>query len=152
MPVQSAVELVSVLATQQFDDLKETPESDWLEFKGSPYQISTSLKDKWELAKDVAAFANGAGGNIVIGVTTEKHPHSIVDAAISCSLIPKSLIDADAYRKIIAAWVYPLVRGLDFKWFPPETSSDKGLFLVSIPPQDDTDKLFILRKMLDEEG
>jgi hypothetical protein len=48
------------------------PEGTWLEGKSKPYLLSEEPQ-KWELAKDVASFANAeAGGLIVIGVRTER--------------------------------------------------------------------------------
>ncbi|MFD3538420.1 RNA-binding domain-containing protein [Streptomyces sp. NPDC058662] len=44
-------------------------ETQWLDVKGGPYQLANPRSVE-ELAKDVAAFANGGGGLIVIGIAT----------------------------------------------------------------------------------
>jgi len=48
------------------EPLVGTEESDQLDFKLAPYVLDAPHQ-KWELAKDVAAFANRRGGVIVIG-------------------------------------------------------------------------------------
>jgi len=151
MPIDSRVELITALARETFNDLIGTNEQDWLEFKSAPYRIEEP-QQRWELAKDVAALANHKGGCIVIGVKTEKHDFEVADSAVSWSLIDKSLANLDAYRKIVGSWIYPPVRGLELKWFPGDAGKAQGLLLIEVPPQDEGDKLFIIRRMVDEEG
>lgn len=144
------MELLRALSTGSVDELIGTAESDWLEFKSACYQLDKP-KEKWELAKDVAAFANRQGGFIVIGVRTERHQHEVVDAVVSHSRVPKRLVDADAYRKIIGSWIYPRVRDVGFQWFPPEITEETGLLAINVRAQSEDDKPFVVRKMLNEE-
>jgi hypothetical protein len=148
MPVADEVELLVALARGDNDALIGTPESEWLEFKSAPYGIPDPGQ-RWQLAKDVAGFANSRGGHIVIGVKTAKHANEVVEAAISWSAIEKGLVDAESYQATIKSWVYPYVRGVTFTWFPPSASEASGLFHIHIPAQDDGDKRFIVRRMLD---
>lgn len=46
--------------------LLELSEGQWLDAKGAPYELRDPRAVE-ELAKDVAAFANGGGGILVIG-------------------------------------------------------------------------------------
>src|SRR5260370_40605430 len=80
MSVGSQGELVEVLVRGDFERLLGTEESSWVEFKRDPYHLKTP-RDCWELAKDVAAFANHQGGTIVIGVATERRTHEVSDSA-----------------------------------------------------------------------
>jgi hypothetical protein len=65
---------VDLIRGGRWGAFKGQPESDWLEAKGAPYAEANAHRgDNWrfELAKDVAAFANSPeGGIIVIGMTT----------------------------------------------------------------------------------
>jgi hypothetical protein len=149
MAVADEIQLIASLARGDNDALIGTPESDWLEFKSAPYGLPDPGQ-RWQLAKDVAGFANSLGGHIVIGVKTTKHPNEVVEAAISWSAIEKGLIDAESYQAIVKSWVYPYVRGITFTWFPPSASEDRGLFHIHIPAQQDDDKRFIVRRMIDE--
>ncbi len=60
-------EVLEKLAAKQFDALIGVSEAAWLDAKESPYILDT-LKQKLELAKDVSALANSAGGVIVLGL------------------------------------------------------------------------------------
>jgi hypothetical protein len=53
-----AAELLTVLATGDFSRLEGVSEGAAIDFKGEPYQLDDEY-GKFELAKDVAAFANG---------------------------------------------------------------------------------------------
>ena len=119
--VADEIQLITALARGDNDALIGTPESEWLEFKSAPYGIPDPGR-RWQLAKDVAGFANARGGHIVIGVKTAKHPNKVVEAAISWSAIEKGLVDAESYQSTIKSWVYPYVRGVKFTWFPPSSS------------------------------
>src|SRR5438552_2652396 len=99
MAVSTRVELMEALVAHQFDRLVGTVESDWVDFKEQPYDLSTPA-GKWELAKDVAAFANQQGGCIVLGVRTEKSDQERRDVATAIHEIPKGLIDRSRYRDV----------------------------------------------------
>jgi hypothetical protein len=71
--MNSVQAVLGALEEKRFDSLIGLPECEWLEAKLSPY-ILDSLQQKCELAKDVTALANAAGGLIVIGFDTERHP------------------------------------------------------------------------------
>ena len=73
MTVSDRAELYGSLGRgrQGFEEIRETPESDWLDFKESHYWLDDK-KHKLELAKDVSAFANSRGGVIVIGIKTRR--------------------------------------------------------------------------------
>ncbi|GAA3495887.1 hypothetical protein GCM10019016_029880 [Streptomyces prasinosporus] len=68
MAADSPAHLISLLTRQQPQEILGTPESEWVDFKSvgpeGPYDLSAE-KGKFELAKDVAAFANAGGGPIV---------------------------------------------------------------------------------------
>lgn len=106
MAVTTQAELLLALERGQFDSIIDTQESDWIDFKEAPYQLQQPHQ-RWELAKDVAAFANGLGGVIIIGYRTRRPENALVDIATEHRRIQKGLINWDAYRQTIASWVYP---------------------------------------------
>ena len=70
----SPKQIRSVLETGEFDQLVVAVEHEQMDAKSEPYRLG-DLRAKLELAKDVAGFANAAGGVIVIGARrTEKSP------------------------------------------------------------------------------
>jgi hypothetical protein len=151
--VSSRTDLVAALARAHFDAVLGTPESDWLDFKSQPYSLDgsnrLSASGKWNLAKDIACFANSAGGLIVIGYKTQKLRNAIVEEAVSHNPVPKNRVDADAYSQAPADWIYPLVQGISYRWFPPERGHDSGALVIDVPPQADRDRPFFVRRTVE---
>jgi hypothetical protein len=151
MPIESPIQLLTALADGRFSDLIGTSESDWLEFKQSPYQLETR-RGKYQLAKDAAGFANSNEAYIVIGVATTRHEFEVVDAAEKVCLVPKSLIDATQYRDVIASWIYPQIRNISVQWFPHDSTVARGIFVIGIGPQASRDRYFIVRRLYQDDG
>lgn len=145
------MDLIDALATGEFERLIGTPEGDWLDFKTSPYQLDTP-QGKWELAKDAAAFANKGGGYIVIGVEAARQINAVAETAVQIRRVNKSVVNPDRYRGVLDSWVYPPLRNVQLRWFPPEGTEATGIFVVEVPAQDDQDKYFVVRKMVDDAG
>lgn len=151
VPVTNRAELLSALRAGKFDAILGTPESDWLDFKSAPYRMDIP-KGPWEYAKDVASFANAAGGLIVIGYKTEKTATDLESKAASCGLVPKALVDAKQMADTLLNLVYPEMRDVELRWFPDDASESSGVLVIDVPPQRDQDKKFILKKVFTDEG
>src|SRR6266516_7244118 len=147
MSIASLDALIVALATSDFTSIVGTPECDWVDFKAQPYDLNSD-RGKWELAKDVAAFANARGGAIVVGVGTWVDAARADEHAAHVTLIRKSLIDRTRYISTIASWLYPTVRGLHLRWLPEGDRND-GVFIIEIPPQPEDNKHFLVMKMID---
>jgi hypothetical protein len=121
------------------DVLIGAPESAWLEVKSYDYHRLSSEAEKIKLAQDVARFANADGGLLVLGLRTSKL--NGVDIISRVTPLPLPSRSISQYRKVIDAHVYPLVRGLDIS----TVQLDRGeLLTISIPPQSDDDKPFVV--------
>ena len=103
-----------------------------LEFKGEPYQVDQEA-EKFELAKDVSALANGGGGVIVIGVRTERKEESPLDEATRIRPFPRELVDTSRYEALIAERVYPPLQGLRVEFKPSADGGERGLVLIEVP-------------------
>jgi hypothetical protein len=148
MPVESQGQLIRALTEEEYDRVLGTSEGFWLDFKQAPYQLDQA-HERWELAKDVGAFANETGGLIVIGFRTERSPTLGIDTATAYRPVPRNLIDSVRYRSVLQTHLYPQVRGLSMYWFPPR-EEDSGVFVLEIPAQERQHKPFVVRRMLDE--
>src|SRR5687768_7257054 len=80
-------------------------ETDRVEFKGQ-YHLKDQ-QQKWELAKDVAAFGNAGGGLIVIGVITEPDLDRAEDKATGLKPVPFEFFVPKQHREVVEQWVYP---------------------------------------------
>ncbi|MEZ0095905.1 hypothetical protein ABH925_007108 [Streptacidiphilus sp. EB129] len=107
MTVTSRAQLIAALAAKQPAQLIGTRESDWVDFKSAhpdtgPYDLGTD-KGKYELAKDVAAFANAGGGLIACGFKATQKPTEIYESASRAVPFDKKLIKPGAYKDTITA-------------------------------------------------
>jgi hypothetical protein len=149
--VIGSVELIRALNEQAFDRLLDTPESDTIDFKTTRYELDQP-RGRWELAKDVTAFANARGGVIVLGVETQRNPNDVVERASAIRPLRKRLVNTDQCRDVIAGWIHPMVRDFRCHWFSPDPAVDEGLLLLEVPAQREEDKYFVVRRMIDEGG
>lgn len=121
--------------------LIEQHEGPWFDGKGAPYQLNTD-EQKWELAKDVAAFANSEGGGLIlVGARTKKQGGS--DVVRTVTDIPLALIDAGRYRKVLIAWLHPRVEGLEIGTV--DHGGDQGVGFIYVPPQREEIKPFVTK-------
>lgn len=81
-----------------------------------------------ELAKDVAAFTNAAGGLILIGVEEDQRGASGIRAVPLADKARRWMVD------VITRRITPLVAGVAVLPLPRTTGSDHGFYLVSVPP------------------
>lgn len=134
--------VLDLLAAGRWDLLVGQPESDWLEAKGAPYD---HLGPNWryELAKDVAAFANAPeGGLIVIGMTTTDRGEG--DTITGLKEFELDRVRRQAYRNHVAQRVYPRVEGFEVRRFPGRRKG-WGLAALVVPPQPETSHPFLVQ-------
>lgn len=133
MPTLTPGQIVDALARNDSNRLIGTDEGEQVDFKRAPYLLSEN-HHKWELAKDVAAFANKRGGVIVVGVECESRINEIVETAVRIREVRKTLVDLQQHRSVIDSWIYPRPEEVDLRWYPPEADQELGLLLLEVPP------------------
>src|SRR6266516_4671141 len=151
MPSLTPGQIIDALASGEPTRLIGAIETEQVDFKQAPYRLNDNHQ-KWELAKDVAAFANKRGGVIVVGVRAERRVNEIVETAVDIRPIPKALVDLQQHRGVIDSWIYPRPSGIDLRWYPPDAVADHGLLVIEVPAQQQTSMPFILREMTDPEA
>jgi predicted HTH transcriptional regulator len=75
-------QVLAIIRAGDFHRLIDRMEGDQIECKGAPYSLNAD-KERFELAKDVTAFANTKGGLILIGV------HTVKDEGLSADVIKR---------------------------------------------------------------
>lgn len=86
------------------------PEGNWLDAKGAPYQLDQDA-GKYELARDVAAFANADGGLILIPATTRiERNGEVIDEVRELDL---SRVNVMQVRHVLTEWVFPTIARLE---------------------------------------
>jgi Putative DNA-binding domain len=139
---------------RDYDALKGCRESPQLDFKEGWYRLEDD-QQKAELAKDLSAMANGGGGYIIRGVATERLSRAEEEVVSSVKPIPDEKVDREQHRSVVKAWCFPQVRNVEFHWHPagdagPE--SERGVFVIEVPPQDEDDMPFLVIRVIDPEG
>jgi hypothetical protein len=103
-------------------------ESLTLEYKASGAVGKTDSK-KEEIAKDVSAFANAAGGQIVYGMTEEEH----LPAGLDAGLDPKEF-PGIWFEQIIQQNVTPQIEGLRIREISLDPQHARVAVVITIPP------------------
>ncbi|WP_405533778.1 hypothetical protein OG592_42890 (plasmid) [Streptomyces avidinii] len=120
-------------------------ETQWLDAKGGPYQLANPRSVE-ELAKDVAAFANGGGGLIVIGIATRlEHDEEVLDHIVE---VDPAAVNLDQVRKLIRQWITPAPRGVRVGW---SGGDGERVAFIDIPAQA-VDTLFVVPAPVGKPG
>ncbi|WP_143229452.1 AlbA family DNA-binding domain-containing protein [Actinophytocola xanthii] len=137
--VATVDEARQALNAGKFSQLIGAHECIWLDVKEGSYRMEDDASAA-ELLKDVAAFANSDGGLLVVGYRTLSE--ATVEVVGEIRPVPKVLVDTDRYRKTIRKNIAPHVRGLKITWH--DIGADKGILVIDIPVQAETDKPFVV--------
>ena len=142
--IRTAVELLATLEAGNWDEVVGVAEGGSIDFKSHPYLLDTDA-GKYELAKDVAAFAGTPGmSTIVLPVHTEARTDSPFEHAVEVRPAAANLLDPRRHRDVVASHIYPSVRDLDIRLIPAPGKTDKYVQAIVIPEQRDGDRPFIV--------
>ncbi|MGA5253353.1 helix-turn-helix domain-containing protein [Streptomyces pseudogriseolus] len=120
---------LAALDAQEPGSLLGLRETQWLDAKAAPYQLA-GPKAVEELAKDVAAFANGGGGLIVIGIATRpEHDEEVLDRIVG---LDPAAVNVDQIRKLIRQWITPAPRGVRVGW---SGADGERVVFIDVPEQ-----------------
>jgi predicted HTH transcriptional regulator len=102
----------TILDSHAYDALIGLEEDTWLEVKGrNPYDFATP-EGRFELAKDVSAFANADGGILIVGLTTVRSPAAKTERITAHELCTPDEFTVEQYRGLIKEHVYPTIKDL----------------------------------------
>ncbi|MFC8276636.1 helix-turn-helix domain-containing protein [Streptomyces sp. NPDC057271] len=115
------------------DDLQRAvenhiPESVDLDWKKDFYKGTDAGKK--ELAKDVSAMANTAGGMVVIGVHDGDQDHAHALAPID----PEPGRGEEWIRSVLANWIQPVVPNVGVRPVKSESKAGKIYWVLTVPP------------------
>lgn len=119
------------------DDLQravdsQIPEGVDLDWKKDFYQGTDAGKK--ELAKDMCAMANTAGGMVVIGVDDGKQDHAHALAPSE----PAPGRGEEWIRSVLANWIQPVVPHVNVRSVKSSTEAGKVYWLLTVPPSTQT--------------
>jgi predicted HTH transcriptional regulator len=88
----------TILDAHTYNTLIGLHEDAWLEVKGStPYNFDLP-EGRYELAKDVSAFANGTGGIVLVGLRTTKQETTQIEQITAFRVMPSRRIHSTSVR------------------------------------------------------
>jgi predicted HTH transcriptional regulator len=140
--------VAEILDSGDFSGLIGMSEDVELEVKSAPYDL-TSPHGRYELAKDVSAFANAQGGFLLIGFTTCRVANTPSDAIEALALVPCDSFVARQYQGIINELIFPAIEGCSAEWRQCIGSVD-GIGIIRVPPQDPDRKPFIIARVFED--
>jgi hypothetical protein len=145
-------ELLAILGRGDFEAVVGAPEIAEIDFKQTPYRADEAA-EAFELAKDVTALAHGEeGGLLVIGFKTEAHEESAIDTVVSVHPFPRAMFNRDQWLSKVDQLAYPTVVGLDVQFIASRDDRERGIAIVTIPPQARGARYFVVAKAFVPEG
>jgi predicted HTH transcriptional regulator len=145
--------LIEALAAGKPDDLLGTAETSWVDFKRSPYAM-TSEKDKFELCKDVAAFANAQGGLLVLGVAAEKKSDQALEVATELRPFPQDKVDISKYIDTLNEYLRPRVN-VKHRWYSDPARSASGTdnyyLVIEVDPVPELRRYVLVRRVVNDK-
>lgn len=139
-----------ILASGDFDQLIDRTETVVLEVKGAtPYNLDTP-SGRYELAKDISAFANAEGGHLLIGLKTGKLTNERADRVQELNLIPEASFNVSKITGILREYIYPQIGNLDVRWHGSSSDKALGLGIIFVPTQAVEQKPFLVTNVVEE--
>lgn len=105
---------------------EQLQESFSLDYKRSDALSKSDNRKKDELAKDVSAFANSAGGQLIYGIEEDGHVPTRIDDGVDVSEITKEWIE-----QVLNTTVQPKIDGLRIQQIP--LSEGRAAYIITIP-------------------
>lgn len=138
-----------IIDSHAYGSLIGRHEDAWLEAKGgSPYNLETP-EGRYELAKDVAAFANATGGIIIVGLQTTRQENTQTDEITDYDLCLQGAFNSDRYTSLITEYIHPSIEGISVYWAPVNTEGTHGLGIIEVPPQNPDRQYFLIANVVD---
>jgi predicted HTH transcriptional regulator len=138
-----------LLASGAFEQFIGLVEDRTFEAKNStPYELDKP-SGMFELAKDASAFANSAGGHIIVGLREEPILGQRTGKISALDLIPQDAFPAAEIRGKILKRVHPRIKDLKVEWFPSANDPSKGVGSIRVPPQSPEAQLFLITNVVE---
>jgi len=144
-------QIEAILASGEFHQLVGLKETLVFEAKGLiPYNLDEAA-GRFELAKDVTAFANSSGGHILVGLKHEPLPEEYTDQVKSMQLVKQSEFNVSQIVGVLKEYTYPPIHGtMQVTWVASKANAELGLGVIYIPLQPETKKPFLISKVVQE--
>jgi len=145
------IKIAKTVKNRHLEQFVGMRESEFFEAKGkNPYDLD-SESGRFELAKDVSAFANGKGGYIVIGLGHESAPDEKTDIVNELELLSNEHFSINKYKGVLKEYVYPEIEDLEVDFVVDPKEKELGIGYIYIPAQKEDKKYFFIKKIWKDE-
>lgn len=145
----TAEAIAAALATGNLKLLIGMKEDLWFEAKtAAGYDLDTA-HGRYELAKDVAAFANSDGGYLVIGLRTTRLVEESTDQVTQLDLQLQTALPESRYAGVIREYIRPTIVGLEVRWLGSAEAPAVGVMAIAIPRQEESRKYFLTGRVVE---
>jgi hypothetical protein len=120
MKLQTKADLESLITSG-------VPEGLTLDYKRSD-SLSKDNSKRIELCKDVSAFANSAGGRLIIGVPEQNQVPQPLDSGVD-----KKVITPEWIEQVLNSSIQPRIEGLQITQISAETGDDQVFYVIDVP-------------------
>jgi predicted HTH transcriptional regulator len=138
----------AIIDERRFNDLIGLNENAWLEAKSSPYNLETP-DARYELAKDVAAFANGTGGFIIVGLQTQLDQEAQTEAITAFNPCAQANFQIHRYESVLEEFIHPAIQGLNVSWAATNPDGTEGLGIIEVPAQNPGRQYFLIANVVE---
>ncbi len=140
-----------IIEEKDFSKFIGLKENLWFDAKRrDPYQIDLP-SGKYELAKDISAFANAEGGHIIVGLIAKPLDAERSEEVTELDLMSKNEFNVEKYKILLGGYIYPKIDNLVVEWCE-SSEGPKGIGHFFIPPQEESKKYFLITKGIFIEG
>lgn len=144
-------EIRALLDHRQLDAFVGRCEDQWFDAKEAMYDLDAP-RDRWELAKDVSAFANSGGGFLIVGLKTEPLVGERRDQVVATQLIPDQQFDPQRTAGILREYLSPVPDGLRVYWTEHSTQAGLGVGVIHVPPQPTAARVVLMARAFDDDA
>lgn len=141
----------AALESLDFSSLIGLDEDQWFEGKQRGAYALETPSGRYELAKDVCAFANSEGGYLLIGLKMDHLIEENTDRVRELDLCRNLEFDAGKYEGIISELIHPRCSDLRVSWIAQSSQPELGLGVIEIPVQPNERKFFLTAKVVEDD-
>jgi len=143
-------QIQSIISDKDLSKFIGTKENFYFEAKNrNPYDLSNP-NGRYELVKDVTAFANSQGGFLIIGLNTEQLIEENTDCISTLDLSDYKDFNINSYEGVIKDFVYPSIKNLKIGFVIDKQSTEKGVGYIFVPPQNEFNKYFLIKNLIED--
>lgn len=94
-------------------------------------------------------MANAEGGDLIIGLETQRSPERDADIVSGLKLIGKEAVSASQCSDVLTEYIYPRLRGARVR-FVPNADGGLGVIVISIPPQHADSRPYLILRVVED--